>query len=650
MRRMIYLFLLLITVSPVFSEVLYISPDEIQLPPIGELVTVEVKVRDVQDLFGIQFDVRYDPAVLRFVSAEEGDFLSSDGAPTFFNPPDDDGAGNAKGLAISRLGDVPGLSGEGTIAKFSFRVESHIDSSIELVNVLASDPQANGISMIVQGATLLSPKINQPPQPSFQITGEFTVGSTLTFDASDSVDPDGRIVSYQWDFGDGEKGNGVAVQHEYSKGGTYAIVLTVTDDKGASVSLPKQIEIKEPEVKNLPPIPVMIISGEQMVGKPITFDASGSIDPDGQVVSYRWDFGDGGSSNQSSASHIYSSAGTYTVKLTVTDDKGSSVTAQKDLVISQKPGQPPVASFKVEGDLVVGEELIFDASGSTDPDGRIVSYEWDFGDGVKLSGKQVIHSYLSSGEYLVKLIVKDETGLSAEAVRRLSISAKLEPAIRKHQLHSPALMMSLNVVKAGKHAHAFVDIWEGEFEIEEGQFLEYQIIFLSGGAAYNGGVDLYTSDGSTLGTVRGPNGETAKDQFDLGADVSTDLSQPIEGVKHAALNRWYHRMISLDLLAGKTLEKVMLGMMADSPSAGEVSFFVDNIQITDGEHRLLDIYIDQRKVPINGGVEVATSNDYLESVNVTDLMVKVSGLPKSVHPAGKLPTTWARVKLRGVLR
>ncbi len=438
----------------------------------------------------------------------------------------------------------------------------------------------------------------------------------------------------------------MVVQHVYSKGGAYTVLLTVTDDKGASVSLPRKVEIKEAEVQNVPPIPVMIITGDQVAGKSINFDASSSLDPDGRIVSYKWDFGDGGSSDQKATSHIYASEGTYTVKLTVTDDKGSSVTARKDLTISGKPGQPPIASFKIEGSLVVGEEIVFDATNSSDPDGRVVSYEWDFGDGVTLSGQRVVHSYLSPGQYLVKLIIKDDTGLSAQAVQKIPISAKLEPAIREHKVHSPALMMSFKVVKSGEHAHCFVDIWEGEHEIKRGQFLEYQIIFLSGGAAYNGGVDLLTSDGITLGMVRSGD-KTAEDQYGLEADVSTDLSQPIKGIKHAALNRWYHRIISLDLLAGKTLKKVMLGSIVDNLSAGKVSFFVDNIQITDGKHRLLDIYIDQRKVPIKGGIEVATSSDYLEPVNVADQSVRVSGLPKSVHPAGKLPTIWAQVKLRG---
>ncbi|HIC95061.1 TPA: PKD domain-containing protein, partial [Candidatus Bipolaricaulota bacterium] len=325
-----------------------------------------------------------------------------------------------------------------------------------MANVLASDSQAKGISMIVQNTILTPPAVNQPPQPSFQISGDLKANLPVTFDASASKDPDGRIVSYEWDFGDGKKGDGVKVQHVYSKGGTYTVILTVTDDKGVSVSLPRTVEIKEAELQNVPPIPVMVITGDQIVGRKLNFDASSSLDPDGQIVSYKWDFGDGGSSDQKVTSHIYASEGTYTVKLIVTDDKGSSVTASKDLTISGEPNRPPIASFKIEGSLMVGEEITFDASGSSDPDGRIVSYEWDFGDGVTLSGQRVVHSYLSSGRYLVKLIVKDDTGLLSQAVQEITISAKLEPAIKMHETHSTALMMSFKVVKPGEHAHCFV--------------------------------------------------------------------------------------------------------------------------------------------------------------------------------------------------
>ncbi len=69
------------------------------------------------------------------------------------------------------------------------------------------------------------------------------VGERLSFSGADSTDPDGRIVSYAWDFGDGTTGSGVNVTHSYKAAGTYKVTLTVTDDgKGtAQVSSPREV-------------------------------------------------------------------------------------------------------------------------------------------------------------------------------------------------------------------------------------------------------------------------------------------------------------------------------------------------------------------------------------------------------------------------
>jgi PKD repeat protein len=103
--------------------------------------------------------------------------------------------------------------------------------------------------------------------------------------------------------------------------------------------------------------------------------------------------------------------------------------------LEQKPGgnQPPQAQFSFSPITPkVGEDIVFDASASKDPDGQIVEYLWDFGDGSPAeSGPTVIHAYGSPGQYTVKLTVTDDQGLSASAEKTLTVVMSVVSAVRK---------------------------------------------------------------------------------------------------------------------------------------------------------------------------------------------------------------------------
>jgi PKD repeat protein len=253
--------------------------------------------------------------------------------------------------------------------------------------------------------------MNRQPVASFTETAE-TVNTeeSISFDASGSSDSDGSIVSYSWDFGDGTEGSGVSVQHAYSQNGTYTVILTVTDDDGATgtTSATKT-------VLNRIPIASFTESAETVsTGESIHFDASESYDPDGTIVSYTWDFGDGTTAVDVEVDHMYKEDGVYTVTLTVIDDDGatSSATATKNIL-----NRPPIASFTENATIVSQDESIhFDASESYDPDGTIVSYTWDFGDGTTATGVTSDHAYSEDGNYTVTLTLTDDDGASASLV------------------------------------------------------------------------------------------------------------------------------------------------------------------------------------------------------------------------------------------
>lgn len=161
-------------------------------------------------------------------------------------------------------------------------------------------------------------------------------------------------------------------------------------------------------------------------GVPLTvqFDGSGSRDPDGKIIEYLWDFGDGSTGSGAQVSHTYTQAGLYPVILTVKDDRGSTAVAT---VIIKVGNPPPKALFTVTATNGFAPLTVqFDASASSDPASllspqRIVRHEWDFGDGTSAVGQQVSHTYARAGVYTVTLRVFDEDGASDRAQKTIRV-------------------------------------------------------------------------------------------------------------------------------------------------------------------------------------------------------------------------------------
>jgi PKD repeat protein len=257
---------------------------------------------------------------------------------------------------------------------------------------------------------------NDSPVAVFTESAETVyTGETITFNATDSYDPDGNITSYFWDFGDGTNATGVIVEHSYADDGNYTVTLTVTDNIGATGTA-----TATKTVLNRSPVAVFTESAETVyTGETIFFNASDSYDPDGSIVSYFWDFGDGTNATGITAEHTYADDGNYTVTLTVTDDDGASASVSSTKTILNRS---PVASFVYSPSFpIAGEIVVFNASDSYDPDGVIVSYYWDFGDGTNATGVTVEHIFTNYGEYTVTLHVTDDNNATGTTARIINI-------------------------------------------------------------------------------------------------------------------------------------------------------------------------------------------------------------------------------------
>ncbi|AZP13771.1 collagenase [Undibacterium parvum] len=146
-----------------------------------------------------------------------------------------------------------------------------------------------------------------------------------------------------------------------------------------------------------------------------------STDSDGSIASRVWDFGDGSSSSLANPSHVYATAKTYTVSLTVTDNSGGKSVVSKSVVIVG--GTPvnvlPVAQF---GNVVSGMTVAF-TDKSTDSDGVIASRAWTFGDGTSSSAANPSKTYAAAGTYPVTLTVTDNSGGKATISQSIVIQA-----------------------------------------------------------------------------------------------------------------------------------------------------------------------------------------------------------------------------------
>ncbi|MFZ2055620.1 MAG: PKD domain-containing protein [Candidatus Aminicenantales bacterium] len=166
----------------------------------------------------------------------------------------------------------------------------------------------------------------------------------------------------------------------------------------------------------------------------VTFDGSASYDSDGSIVSYKWSFGEEEASG-AIVSHTYTTSGTFRAHLTVTDNDGNTDSASEVIQVS-KPNQPPVADFNFSPSTGISPcEIAFDGGTSRDPDGTIVQYSWNFGDGGRASGRAARHTYTRWGTFTVSLTVRDNTGSSAHKVRNIEIQRLFQPLNIRWETH-----------------------------------------------------------------------------------------------------------------------------------------------------------------------------------------------------------------------
>ena len=308
------------------------------------------------------------------------------------------------------------------------------------------------------------------------------------------------------------------------------------------------------------------------------------------------------------------------------------VTTTGSTLTAQAANVPPVAAAGADQAANAGATVSFSGAASTDSDGTIATYAWQFGDGTTGAGATATHIYAEAGVFTVTLTVTDNSGATATDTLVVTVTAPVLAAIREHADGSPTLQLETQLPTADTHAHAYVRIWSGSLTITAGMELEYQVRMSSGNPTFKAAVDFATSGG----TLRDSG---AVDQNNISAHPNANLSEN-------ARDAWYHRRIALTPLVGATITEVALAVDSNEHLAGLFRAYFDNVQITDGTNRVRDIYIDGANVPLATPAAISEIAGQGGFAGVSASKVTAGVVNVSVDPRGKKALTWGALKSR----
>ncbi|KKP37638.1 MAG: PKD domain containing protein [Candidatus Peregrinibacteria bacterium GW2011_GWF2_33_10] len=283
-------------------------------------------------------------------------------------------------------------------------------------------------------------KAGENPQAVITINsdnGQFEKGKSYLFDAGKSASPvDAQIVKYLWDFGDGSVANTRTANHSFVNVGKFTVKLTVTDENGLKGDDSSDVTIIEPKsapIAVIMPTPGFTdkeqtyIEGEAPLS--VTFSGLNSRDKDKDIIEYKWDFDGDGVTDDSGdvVKNIFKEQGEYQVTLTVIDSEKNESKASIIVKVKAHGIEAVLTASPIEGEVPL--KVNFDASGSSFPEGKIISYEWDFGNGTKrIDISQISYTYNAVGTYTAKVTAVGSDGSKSEAnvvvsIRPVSLKA-----------------------------------------------------------------------------------------------------------------------------------------------------------------------------------------------------------------------------------
>jgi PKD repeat protein len=271
---------------------------------------------------------------------------------------------------------------------------------------------------------------NRAPQAGFSASPEKGTWPLAVGFTNLSADPDGRVVAFGWNFGDGTGSVEESPVHTYTRAGQFTVTLVVRDDQGLA-SRPHRRVVTV--LDNQPPRADFRTSHDDGEAPLTVLFMDRSTDADGHVVARAWDFGDGGGSTEAHPTHTYTMPGEFVVTLVVTDDRGSGSAPKRDVIVVRDgsgagENRPPKADFRANPRRGLAPLAVTFTNRSTDADGDVAAFRWDFGDGSGSTAESPVHTYARTGDFRVTLVVTDNQGApSLEKRETVSVAANRAP-------------------------------------------------------------------------------------------------------------------------------------------------------------------------------------------------------------------------------
>jgi PKD repeat protein len=311
---------------------------------VGSRLNLTIQVLNLgprpEDMDAWEFHLELNASILRITRVLNGpvldDIAEDSGGVTLYSRSFNATTGTAGANELLII-DTPqpvdaGFTGSGDLAYVEVSVLALGVSFINFTDTKLRDIDGQSTTPIQHGfdnGLFCNVTCNLLPVADFTIFPRpIKAGGVITFDASGSRDPDGTIVQYAWDFGDGSpiaQEPGPITVHTYAAPqGPLTVVLNVTDNNGGIGTM--RVPGIYVESTNRPPVAIFDFSPvNPETLTPVTFNASRSYDPEGQLailpqVPFKWDFGDGGLAGGEVVHHTYTRTGNFTVILTVVDE------------------------------------------------------------------------------------------------------------------------------------------------------------------------------------------------------------------------------------------------------------------------------------------------------------------------------------------